>query len=109
MILGFEKDPGGKNCPDGTIVTTLDKCKDASVVLGLTYIDNRHSLNFPAGCHWTGTESYFNAVVEPSQTSSQNFGTWGGVCDKGNILASLYKGKYYTVIKSMFLICICII
>ena len=94
MILGFEKDPAGKNCPDGTIVTTLDKCKDASAVLGLTYTDNRHSPNFPAGCHWTGTESYFNAVVEPSQTSPQNFGTWGGVCDKGNILALSYKGKY---------------
>ena len=91
MIIGFEKDPAGKNCPDDTIITTLDKCKDASAVLGLTYTDNRHSPNFPAGCHWMGTESYFNAVVEPSQTSSQNFGTWGGVCDKGNILALSYK------------------
>ena len=94
MIIGFAKDPAGKNCPDGTIVRTLDKCKDASAVLGLSYTDNRHSPNFPAGCHWMGTESYFNAVVEPSQTSPQNFGTSGGVCDKGNILALSYKGKY---------------
>ena len=52
MIIGFAKDPAGKNCPNGKIVTTVDKCKDASAVLDLTYTDKRYNPNFPAGCHW---------------------------------------------------------
>ena len=97
MILAFEKYPNGQSCPIGRIVATIDKCKDASAVLGLTYMGNMRISEVPAGCHWenhcdsqgyagchtTSKESQFNAIVDPSQTNPERFGATGGVCVKG--------------------------
>ena len=87
MILDFEKYPSGENCPIGKIVATIDKCKDASAVLGLIYVTEYNSPHLPAGCYWNNVgESNFNAVVDPSQTSPDSFGVMGGVCVKGKLL-----------------------
>ena len=80
---GFEKYPRGQNCPIGSVVATLGKCKDASAVLGLTYMGNVRSSDAPAGCYTKSGESIFNAIVEPSQTNPDLFGARGGVCVKG--------------------------
>ena len=87
ITLDFEKSPSGENCPIGKIVATIDKCKDASAVLGLTYVKEYNSRHLPAGCYWNNVEeAHFNAVVDPSQTSPESFGLKGGVCVKGKFL-----------------------
>ena len=87
IILDFEKYPSGENCPIGKIVATIDKCKDASAVLGLIYVTEYNSPHLPAGCYWNNVgESHFNAVVDPSQTRPESFGLKGGVCVKGKFL-----------------------
>ena len=87
ITLDFEKSPSGENCPIGKIVATIDKCKDASAVLGLTYVKEYNSFHLPAGCYWNNVEeAHFNAVVDPSQTSPASFGLKGGVCVKGKFL-----------------------
>ena len=102
MILVFEKYPSGQNCPIGRIVATINNCKDASAALGLTYEGNKRTSEVPAGCYWmnwcdspgyagchtTSKQSYFNAIVEPSQTTPNIFGARGGVCVKGNFSMS---------------------
>ena len=92
ISLGFEKYPGGENCPSDRIVATVDECKAASAVLGLTGGTNFHqdSSGYPAGCYWKNTYLYFNAVVDPSQTNPESFGVRGGVC---------FKGKFDIVIR----------
>ena len=100
MILAFEKYPNGQSCPIGRIVATIDKCKHASAVLGLTYVGTYRSSEAAAGCHWenrcnspgyegchtSAKESQFNAIVDPSQTNPERFGATGGVCVKGRFL-----------------------
>ena len=84
IILDFEKYPSGENCPIGKIVATIDKCKDASAVLGLIYVTEYNSPHLPAGCYWNNVEElHFNAVVDPSQTTPEYFGLRGGVCVGG--------------------------
>ena len=86
-MIAFEKYPIGENCPKERIVETLHKCKAASAVLGLDYDGYKpfknNRFDRPAGCFWEGEYSYFNAVVDPSQTRPDDFGPRGGVCVKG--------------------------
>ena len=82
---GFRRYPSEENCPIDRIVSTVELCKDASVVLGLEYqaaVDPGQSI-YPAGCYWENTESYFNAIVDPSQTNPGSFRGRGGVCING--------------------------
>ena len=89
MILDFEKYPSGENCPIGRIITTLEKCKKASAVLGLRYLRDYNNPDRPAGCYWkedqTLISTYFNAIVEPSKTKPESFDATGGVCDEGKL------------------------
>ena len=84
--FGFEKYPGAVNCPTDRIVATLDECKVASDVLGLTYYSSYTLFSTPAGCNWRAIGeirySFFNTIVDPSQTSPNNV-DFGGVCVKG--------------------------
>ena len=95
--LGFAKYPSGVNCPIDRIVSTEDDCKAASVALVLKYEGKAFSnlASRPAGCYWKNTDSYFNKVVDPSQTSPENFGSRGGVCIYGKFVIVI-EAKIFT-------------
>ena len=91
-LLGFKTYQRGENCPIERIVSSVEVCKYASALLGLKYKGPPAGdpNNYPAGCYWLNTtaqnndtESYWNSVVDPSQTKPGSFGDRGGVCING--------------------------
>ena len=103
-ISSFEKYPIGENCPTGSVVVTVEECMTASSVLEFQYFGKQEDYNkhhMPAGCFWmqdaTGSyQSYFNKIVDPSQTWPDAFRGRGGVCVKDgytHILGLYCKGK----------------
>ena len=87
ILLAFEKYRINENCPIGRIVLTVDECKAASAVLGLSYKGIFNLFTRPAGCYFTELgypeHSYFNRIVDPSKTNPEYFDNTGGVCVKG--------------------------
>ena len=79
----FVKYSSGENCPIGSMIVDIYKCKAASAILGLNYDGSISSHLTPAGCYWSGEKSYFNKGFDPYQTSPESFGARGGVCVKG--------------------------
>ena len=83
----FVKYSSGENCPIGSMIVDIYKCKAASAILGLNYqVVTSHFISShlaPAGCYWSGEKSYFNKGFDPYQTSPESFGASGGVCVKG--------------------------
>ena len=78
------KYPSGENCPIGSMIVNIYKCKAASAILGLNYDGAISSYLKPAGCYWwSGEKSYFNKGFDPYQTSPESFDERGGVCVKG--------------------------
>ena len=96
MTLGFEKYPVAVNCPTHRTVATLRECKAASDALGLTYHGSYREFLRPAGCNWRAIGemqySFFNTIVDPSQTSPNNV-EFGGVCVKGKF-GIIREGTY---------------
>ena len=89
ILLAFEKYRINENCPIGRIVLTVDECKAASAVLGLSYKGIFNLFTRPAGCYFTELgypeHSYFNRILDPSDTNPEYFDNTGGVCVKGKI------------------------
>ena len=99
--VGFEKYPSGENCPTDRVVETLDECKTASALLGLTFYSS-YSLTYrPAGCNWRTEHplnkklSFFNTVVNPNQTSISENDIFAAVCVKGKF-GIVIEGKIFT-------------
>ena len=90
------KYPGAVDCPTDRIVATLDECKAASDVLGLTFYSSYSFFSRPAGCNWRDIGerqlSFFNTIVDPSQTSPEDV-DFGPVCVTGKFGIKIV-GKY---------------
>ena len=97
MTLGFEKYPVAVNCPTHRTVATLRECKAASDALGLTYHGSYREFLRPAGCNWRAIGemqySFFNTIVDPSNTIPDDYYDFGGVCVKGTF-GIITEGKY---------------
>ena len=77
----YFKNDIGENCHADQIIGTESTCKDAAVVLGLTYLESVNSQADPAGCYWNHNRmAFYNQIADPSQTNPEEFGIRGGVC-----------------------------
>ena len=91
----YFKNDIGENCHADQIIGTENTCKDAAVVLGLTYLKSVNSQVDPAGCYWNHNRmAIYNQIVDPSQTYPEEFGVKGGVC--------MRYGKYQNNFKVTF-------
>ena len=79
----FIKSHNGNNCPKDHVIDTEDKCKDAASALGMRYGVAFKGEFYPAGCYWHSgyKEVYFNEITNPSQTTPEQFGRRGGICN----------------------------
>ena len=75
----------GSNCHLQNTVINENDCKEASLQLGHVYQGKLTSSWYPAGCLWMDSydASYFNTIVDPSNTLPTNDKGRGAICSKG--------------------------
>ena len=78
----YHKKQNGENCPTEAVIVTKVTCEEALNVLKLKVSNlNVNQKNRPAGCYWRSDNTgYFNNVLDPSSTNTNEFGARGGVC-----------------------------
>ena len=77
--LVYTKKMEGEKCIASEVINSKDICKMASDALKLSYNGGSNFNRRPAGCYWSGSNTFYN---EPAvmAASAEYTGARGGIC-----------------------------
>ena len=82
--------PIGGQCPEGSVVNTLEACKAAASQLEKNYYNEKSGSRYPAGCFYYKTVAYFNTLVDLALIDDP-FSFYGAICHNGGRLTVNYN------------------
>ena len=82
---GYQTTHKKANCLHGGIISNMNECVTASIQLKRKYVGRTTSNIRPAGCYWYNKQhTYFNTIIDLSNTRPNKFGNRGGICIKSS-------------------------
>ena len=75
----------GEQCPQDSVIETLETCKNAISQLEKTWKKVQSGTRYPAGCYYFHSKGYFNNVVDQAKIVNP-LTTYGAICLIAGIL-----------------------